>query len=89
MAEALRLCERALGRQQRSAAPNPMAAFEHLLGSAAVRGAKVAQLQEPEAGHWAHAEYGWALYKAGRLQVSPADSKALHSMHQDLLLILS
>ena len=83
-----------LGRQQRSAAPNPLApnplaAFEHLLGSAAVRGAEAPQPQEPEAEHWAHAEYGWALYKAGRLQVSLADSKALHRMHQNVLLISS
>lgn len=70
-AGALRTYKRLLGiGQPPEAAPNPLAAFEHLLGTSASRGQPSPdQAKAVKAQHWAHGEYGWALFQAGRLQV--------------------
>ena len=78
-AEALRLYERLLGHQQPQAAANPLAAFEHILGSAAVSAQPPHSDDLPDAEHWAHGEYGWALFTAGRLEVCAATSPYVHA----------
>ena len=84
-AEALRLFECLLGRQQRKASANPLAAFEDILGSSAARAQPSPPDHSVEAEHWAHGEYGWALFTAGRLKVRPLLSRlqlpAISAMH--------
>ena len=67
--EALRMCERLLGKQPAKAAANPLAAFQHILGPSAVIAQPSPQESNQEAEHWAHGAYGWALFKASRLKV--------------------
>lgn len=69
-AEALRLYERLLGQRQRGAAASALSAFEHILGSSAVRAQPSPPDRESNAEHWAHGDYGWALFIAGRLEVN-------------------
>ncbi|BDA47118.1 probable tetratricopeptide repeat protein 37 [Coccomyxa sp. Obi] len=73
-------------RSARTPAVNPLAAFEHILGAAAVGPPPAPEqaLEEatpPDAEHWAHGDYGWFLFKeceyeGARQQLEKAEALA-------------
>jgi len=55
---------------QRPSQANPLAAFQHILGAAALGpAAPVQETSPPDADHWAHGDYGWFLFEQGDFEV--------------------